>query len=500
MTDCSAKSWAKNRQSRKYSSRRKANPNGADLRRVMGSFNNEGRASIESEGAINPIEQYLGIRSPNSTDIATNLKAIIQHTNPTEIRFEKAGDKEPGPYSRGSSRSSERFDRWILFYRYSAEQLNEQYLDTARQQKKWQKLQQNFQSAAKKRPSKVKQYRPPIIREKPLVFKTPCDHSGWRCPHNDEAHLSCLQIDLERNQWLTAFSTAFHYDCHGQWGHGTIRKGIGAYKLFVAVDEEDRDRRLRCADVERGVKPKRDRVRRRTKTSWKKAQRQGKADFDGERAKKWECVGTFNGSLVRGAHPPSWRSSSPFYDPSKNYFTDVVHRVAHRAHVDYDNDESLKRSYAKNGKLCRWIKVQPLERDYDLTMLSCNAYGVAVNEWSQPIVPYNGRTIAGDDGELSVGDIDGEEEDQFKPSSHGFRIGPRIEEDEIREGKGCRLVLSQKRKRMTFGRRLDGSLGGWRMGRNKSDDKWRSQTAAWCARMSRRGRVDDFDRNGILRS
>merc|ERR1719295_875078 len=111
---------------------------------------------------INPIEKFLNIRNPNSTDIEANLKSIVERSRPTEIRFEKAGDKDPGPYSRGSSRSSEPFDRWILYYRYTTEQQNEQYLHTVRKEKKLK--QKNQDLPPKKKKIKSRQYRPPIIR------------------------------------------------------------------------------------------------------------------------------------------------------------------------------------------------------------------------------------------------------------------------------------------------------------------------------------------------
>merc|ERR1712212_297090 len=100
----------------------------------------------------------------------------------------------------------------------------------------------------------------------------------------------------------------------------------------------DKDRRLMGVDQAPGrrANPKRKRVaRRQMKTSWKKARRQMKADEDGELKKKWEFVGTFDGSL-----------DSSFYDLGKNYCVDKVHRVAYNACVDYNSNVSLQRNFA----------------------------------------------------------------------------------------------------------------------------------------------------------
>merc|ERR1719162_1751130 len=113
-----AKSWAKQKQSRKYSARRKADANGSDLRQIMvrrHRSDGDGNATIECDGGMNPIEKYLGIRSPNKVDIASNLSSILAHTNPTEIKFEKADRRET-------------FSRWSIYYRYSTTQQYEQYL------------------------------------------------------------------------------------------------------------------------------------------------------------------------------------------------------------------------------------------------------------------------------------------------------------------------------------------------------------------------------------
>ena len=55
----------------------------------------------------------------------------------------------------------------------------------------------------------------------------------------EQDHQTYLQLDLKRNRWITAFSTLYHFDSRGYF-----QTKIGAYKLYVAVDEEDKDRRL----------------------------------------------------------------------------------------------------------------------------------------------------------------------------------------------------------------------------------------------------------------
>merc|ERR1719162_1157435 len=83
---------------------------------------------------------------------------------------------------------------------------------------------------------------------------------------------------------------------------------------------------------------------------------------------KWDYVGTFDGSLDKylASHINQKMGARDFH-------LDKVHKVHSVAYYDYNDDDSLKRNFAKNGKLCRFIKVQPSAPNYDFKLLSCNA-------------------------------------------------------------------------------------------------------------------------------
>ena len=137
----SAKSLAKQKQSRKYGSRRKADANGSGLRHLGTWRNGDGDATIECDGGMNPIEKYLGIVSPNGVDITSKIASILQHTKPTEIKFEKINHIET-------------FSRWSIYYRYSTQQQYEQYLANVRKEKEWKKASKEFVKATRLRTAK----------------------------------------------------------------------------------------------------------------------------------------------------------------------------------------------------------------------------------------------------------------------------------------------------------------------------------------------------------
>merc|ERR1712079_201197 len=58
---------------------------------------------------------------------------------------------------------------------------------------------------------------------------------------DDKLQRECLQYDLGRNQWITAFSTRFQWRVYGKT---RITHRVGEYKLYIAFDDEERDRRF----------------------------------------------------------------------------------------------------------------------------------------------------------------------------------------------------------------------------------------------------------------
>merc|ERR1712013_246233 len=161
------------------------------------------------------------------------------------------------------------------------------------------------------------------------------------------------------------------------------------------------------------------------------------------------------------------------------------------------------------GKLCRWLKVQPIAPNFDFKLLSCGVHGVEVNEWSQPIVPYKGAKDAlmfsrftndGNDGDIEIGDgydeTDGSDDSEFRASRKSVQMGQRIGDEEMKERKGCRLVIEERHKVIPFGRKIDGADqgGNW-------SDWWcqqyidRKRETRKNARVltARSGRVADYD-------
>ena len=92
---------------------------------------------------------------------------------------------------------------------------------------------------------------------------------------------------------------------------------------------------------------------------------------------KWEYVGCFDESM-----------EGFWWDQSKDFRVEKVHRVNHNVYYDSNSNKSMKKNFAKNGKLARWIKVVP----YGVGMhFDAKIHGVAVNAYSEPIIPYKRR-------------------------------------------------------------------------------------------------------------
>ena len=117
---------------------------------------------------------------------------------------------------------------------------------------------------------------------------------------------------------------------------------------------------------------------------------------------------------------------------------------------------------------------------------------------------FSRYTNDGDEADIEIGDgyDDDSDDEEFKASRKSLQMGQRIGEEEIKERKGCRLVLTEKPKVMPFGRKIDGGdQGGW-----WSD--WAIQYIIDRVKETRKkkrvltaqsGRVADYDEKGVPR-
>jgi len=301
---------------------------------------------------------------------------------------------------------------------------------------------------------------------------------------DDKLQREYLQYDLGRNQWITAFSTKFEWRVYAKT---RITHRIGDYKLYVAFDDEERDRKFYKIDDdddddEGRAKKVKSKGSKRTNSSNKpttmrqRRKRERKQMMKEIKTKKmrdklkWEYVGCFDGSM-----------KGFWFDQTKDFCVDIIHRINHTAYCDPKCSNSMKKNYAKNGKLTRWIKLVPCDPTDSLDKISAQCYGVGVDAYSQPIIPFkrrdgtgfsvSGYTASDDEGDDTMDDVNGVDGDNaddhsdFEDGGHeskakNLQIGPRIQDEEISEGKGCRLVIHKQRPVLAFHREIDGILPG----------------------------------------
>jgi len=297
---------------------------------------------------------------------------------------------------------------------------------------------------------------------------------------DDKLQREYLQYDLGRNQWITAFSTKFEWRVYAKT---RITHRIGDYKLYVAFDDEERDRKFYKIDDdddddEGRAKKVKSKGSKRTNSSNKpttmrqRRKRERKQMMKEIKTKKlrdklkWEYVGCFDGSM-----------NGFWFDRTKDFGVDIIHRINHIVYCDSKCNDSMKKHYAKNGKLVRWIKLVPCDPTDSLDKISAQCYGVGVDAYSQPIIPYkqrdrnnhilSGYTASDDEGydsndtmdDTDKVDVESDIEDGSKAKN--LQIGPRIQDEEIEEGKGCRLVIYEQRPILEFHREIDGILPGY---------------------------------------
>merc|ERR1719361_2917434 len=179
----------------------------------------------------------------------------------------------------------------------------------------------------------------------------------------------------------------------------------------------------------------------------------------------------------------------------------------------------MKKHFAKNGKLGRWIKVVPCDRNEDLKNLKAQVYGVSVDRYSQPVIAgkdsqrdeldldqdLDGYTAADDGYTLSDDDDDDSdfEEDRVDGvRAKNLQIGPRVQSEEIEEGKGCRLVIFEQRPILEFHREIDGVLDDcgsseWFHGDTIEKRKQFRRTKKCMKKNFARLSVKDWDINGV---
>jgi len=446
---------------------------------------------------------------------------LLQHTNWTSIRRERLnGDRTQTQYD-GEGKGT----TWSVWYRYSAQEQWEQFNHNLRRQRALKQHDKEYVKEQRVRPKHWKkaprrrEYKPPSVEESAITVK------ATDILFDETVQREYAQFDLGRNEWITAFSTRF------QWNHyrKEIVHEIGEYKLYVSVDDEDRDRRLFGLDKADEIR-NRQRVRVRvnakergfgaTKSMTMTTRRRRKREQN-ERAKerkwkklrdklKWEYVGCFDGSM-----------KGFWFDDSADFGVDKVHRVNHTVYCDHRSAESMKKHFAKNGKLGRWIKVVPCDRNEDLKNLKAQVYGVSVDRYSQPVIAgkddqrdgldldedLDGYTAA-DDG-YTLSDDDDDDSDFGVDRVDGVRaknlqIGPRVQNEEIEEGKGCRLVLFEQRPVLEFHREIDGVLPGyyspdWIHG-DTIEKRRQFRKSVQCTKKYHEGlSVNDWDINGVPR-
>merc|ERR1719334_1098304 len=278
-----------------------------------------------------------------------------------------------------------------------------------------------------------------------------------------------------------AFSTKFEWRVYAKT---RMTHRVGDYKLYVAFDDEERDRKFYKIDDdddddEGRPKKVKSKGSKRTNSSnkptttrqrRKRERKQMMKEFKTKKMRdklKWEYVGCFDGSM-----------KGFWFDQTKDFCVDIIHRINYTVYCDPKSNDSMKKHYAKNGKLVRWIKIVPCDSRDSLNQIHAQCYGVGVNAYSLPIIPYkcrdgsdfipSGYTASDDEGYDSndtMDDVDGVDADSdFEDGSKAknLQIGPRIQDEEISEGKGCRLVIYEQRPVLSFHREIDGILPGYR--------------------------------------
>lgn len=225
---------------------------------------------------------------------------------------------------------------------------------------------------------------------------------------------------------------------------------------------------------------------------------------------KWEYVGGFDGSM-----------KGFWWNRSKDFCVEKVHRVNYTVFYDSNSNESMKKNFVKNGKLARWIKLVPCDRNDSLLKVKAQVHGVGVDVYSQPIIPYkrrnpndpilSGYTVPDDEQYDSMDDVYGADDDCDSDTDRvdgmkamNVHIGPRIQEKEIEEGKGCRLIIHEQRPVLEYHRKMEGVCGGygspdWFFGdiieKRKVFRRDRQCMKKYHAKLS----VKDWDINGVPR-
>lgn len=450
-----------------------------------------------------------------------SLPALLQHTKPTSITYERRNDGR----SLTQRETGERRDCWSIYYRFSAQQQFEQFQHNLKEQKVRKKHEREYVKERKLRPKhyrrapRRKEYKPPAVDEPVIAHKKP------QYVLDDRLKRQYIMYDLGRNQWITAFSTSFQWYLHRK----EVTHCVGRYKLYVAFDEEECDRKMFGVEADGddqpdGSKPVRT---KRTKskgngngsthskpaTTRQRRKRERKQMVKEVKTKKmrdklkWEYVGSFDGSM-----------EDYWWSREQSFSVDKVHRLNHTVYCDPNSTQSMKKNYAQNGKLARWIKLVPCSGADALDKIKAQVYGVGVNAYSQPIIPYkvkhknapmlSGYTASDDGGYDSMDSLAAIDEDSTCDGSRAknLQIGPRIQSEEIKERRGCRLIIQEKPPSLAYHRRIDGiDTGYWSPEWHFADiiDK-RREHRRQSQRMkgyaaTRSLSVDDWDINGIPR-
>ena len=514
------KSWAKQKQARKYSTPRdlrKATPNGDKLNRAA-DYWNEGYAQIESRSDINPMSGFLDI---NHQNMESNVLSLIENTNPTSITYQRFNHFDT-PLQRALV--DKKGNIWSVYYRYTAEQQQEQIRMTAQKEKALKRQQKEsvrakmLRSKPKDKTQRKELYKPPNVEEPIIKYKSS------EILFDERAKREYIQYDLGQNQWITAFSTRSQRRCNCYECTSTgkvVLRGLGEYKLYVAVDEEEREWRMYgLGDSENGANSKRNKNRKHnsksdgSQRSTKSKSQRGKRERNQRRNEvkckktqktlKWQHVGRFNELMSKLA-----------LDENRPMWLDMVYRVNDTVYYDSNSNASLKKHFAKNGKLARWIKLVPCDETDHLNRVGARVFGVGVDDYSQPLIPYNHHhdvrlDLVESKATNQFNELNPEEiTDQINRDDAGLikrknlQIGPRdiqVQDDEISKGKGCRLIVSQKRPTLEFHRKMDGVLDnrwGRRYGHVSGCDQSSFHIARCLDHHAKKRHADDWDKDGV---
>ena len=521
------KSWAKQKQARKYSTPRdlrKATPNGDTLNRA--DYWNDGYAQIESHSDINPMFGFLDI---NHQNMESNVLSLIENTNPTSITYQRFNRPNTPLRHALVDEMAKHRNIWSVYYRYTAEQQQEQIRMTAQREKALKRQQKEsvkakmLRSKSKHKTRRNKEYKPPNVEEPIIKYKSS------EILFDERAKREYIQYDLGQNQWITAFSTRSQRRCNCYECTSTgkvVLRGLGEYKLYVAVDEEEREWRMYgLGDSEHGANSKRNKKGKhnskfersqcstKIKSRWGKGQRNQKRKEvkckKMQKTLKWQHVGRFNdltSKLVLDENRPMW--------------LDMVYRVNDTVYYDSNSNASLKKHFAKNGKLARWIKLVPCNETVYLNRLGLSrvgarVFGVGVDDYSQPLIPYNHHRdirldLVKSKATNQFNELNPEEityqinrDDAGLIKRKNLQIGHpdiQVQDDEISKGKGCRLTVSQKRPMVAFHRKMDGVLDnrwGRRYGHVSGCDQSSFHIARCLDHHAKKRHADDWDKNGV---